>query len=61
VSLKCRECAALWVHGVALPREVYERRPRPTGLRALLLRGSSFEPRIFVGGVVDRRQGGGDG
>lgn len=49
VSMKCRACAALWVHGIALPESAYLKRPAPAGLRAWLLRGSNFEPRIWKG------------
>lgn len=49
VHLKCRECAHGWWHGVALSEAAWERRPRPYGLRALLTRGSNFEPAIFSG------------
>lgn len=49
VHLKCGECAAGWWHGVALPIEWWLRRPRPEGLRARLLRGSNFEPKIWNG------------
>lgn len=52
VSMKCTECAHLWVHGVAITKQAYDQRPAPQGLRRLLMRGSNFEPRIWAG---DRR------
>lgn len=49
VSVKCTDCAALQVHGVALTRQMWEARPRPTGIRAVLMAGSHFEPKIWKG------------
>jgi hypothetical protein len=48
VHLKCRECAAGWWHGTAIPLDWWLTREQPTGIR-LRLRRWFGEPTIYNG------------
>lgn len=52
VHVKCSECAAGWWHGVAISESDWNARPQPFGIRAALLSGSNFEPKLWAS---DRR------